>query len=111
MRTITLLIAAVALAACAPEVPDDRGATTTSGDQALPGPSEQGGNTGLAAIEQCDAEDYRHLVGQSVTATSFPTGPGMRVFGVNDIVTQDYVPQRTNVVYDGGQRIVRVYCG
>ena len=64
-----------------------------------------------AAIEMCQADQYRHLVGQSVTATSFPTGPSLRVFGANDIVTQDYIPQRTNVVYDGSQRIVRVYCG
>ncbi len=96
------------LAACEPTVPDDRAAPE---DRALPGPSEDVGGGGLADIELCDAEDYRPLVGSNVDATSFPTGPQLRVFGVNDIVTQDYIPQRTNVVHDTARVIVRVYCG
>lgn len=96
------------LTACAPTAPDDR---VPSGDRALPGPSEEIPGGGLADIELCDAADYRPLVGSDVGATSFPTGPELRVFGVNDIVTQDYIPQRTNVVYDTSRRIIRVYCG
>lgn len=112
MRPIIPLLAALALTACAPTIPDDRSsATSTSGNQNLPGPSEPVGGTGLAAIEMCDAPQYRPLVGQPVSATSFPIGPSLRVFGANDIVTQDYIPQRTNVVYDASNRIVRVYCG
>lgn len=82
-----------------------------SEDRALPGPSEEVGGSGLAAIELCDAPDYRPLVGSSVDATAFSTGPSLRVFGIDDIVTQDYIPQRTNVVHDDARRIVRVYCG
>ncbi len=96
------------LAACAPTAPDDR---FVPGDRALPGPSEEIDGEGLADIELCDAEDYRSLVGSDVGATSFPTGPELRVFGVNDIVTQDYIPQRTNIVFDTSRRIIRVYCG
>ncbi len=96
------------LAACAPTAPDDR---VVEADRALPGPSEEIEGGGLAEIELCDAEDYRPLVGSSVDATSFPTGPQLRVFGANDIVTQDYIPQRTNVVHDNSRTILRVYCG
>jgi hypothetical protein len=112
MRPFIPLLAALAIAACAPAAPDDGGtATTTSGNQNLPGPSEQVGGTGLAAIELCDAPKYRPLVGQPVSAATFPVGPSLRVFGANDIVSQEYIPHRTNVVYDGSNRIVRVYCG
>ena len=108
MRFTILPALILALAACAPATPDDR---VTSEDRALPGPSEEIDGGGLADIELCDAEDYRPLVGSSVDATTFPAGPRLRVFGINDIVTQDYIPQRTNVVYDTSRRIVRVYCG
>jgi len=77
----------------------------------LPGPSEQGGSGELAEQELCDAIDYRILVGTSVDDTAFPVGPRLRVFGANDIVTQDYIPQRTNVVYDASRKVIRVYCG
>ena len=108
MRFTVLPALIVGLGACAPEAPDDRDLPE---DRALPGPSEEIDGGGLADIELCDAEDYRPLVGSDVGATSFPTGPELRVFGVNDIVTQDYIPQRTNVVYDTSRQIIRVYCG
>ena len=108
MRFTILLAALPFLVACAAEAPDDR---TEPEDRALPGPSEEIKGGGLAGIELCNAEEYRPLVGSPVSATSFPEGPSLRVFGVNDIVTQDYVPQRTNVVYGTNGTITRVYCG
>lgn len=66
---------------------------------------------GLADIELCDASDYRPMVGSNIAAATFPAGPRLRVFGEDDIVTQEYIPQRTNVVFDKGGTIVRVYCG
>lgn len=111
MRRSIVILAVMAATACAPTTPDDRDGAVESEIRPLPGPSEQVGGEGLAAIEMCDAEDYRPLVGQNVSSASFPTGPMLRVFGANDIVTQDYVPQRTNVVYDSARIIVRIYCG
>lgn len=105
IRIASLLIL---LAACAPAAPDDR--IEADADRPVPGASE-GGGSGLADIELCDAGSYRDLVGQPVDSTQFPVGPEFRVFGVNDIVTQDYIPQRTNVVYDTSRIITRVYCG
>lgn len=102
------LIAALWLAACAPTAPDDT--VPTDPDRPAPGPSETGGE-GLAEVELCDAEDYRQLIGSAVAATSFPQGPNLRVFSLTDIVTQEYLPSRTNVVYDNSGTIVRVYCG
>ncbi|MEM7720473.1 MAG: I78 family peptidase inhibitor [Pseudomonadota bacterium] len=109
MRYIRPVVIMLFLGACAGSAPEDR---EVPDNQSLPGPSE--GNTGggeLADIELCDAQTYRDLVGSDVDDASFPTAGGPRVFGVNDIVTQDFIPQRTNVVFDTSRRIVRVYCG
>ena len=65
----------------------------------------------LVGVELCDAKDYRPLVGTLVAATTFATGPRLRVFNVDDVVTQEYLPNRTNIVYDNGGKIIRVWCG
>ena len=63
------------------------------------------------ALEQCDAADYRPLIGTPLAEAAIVSGERMRVFGVNDIITQEYLPQRTNVVFDDEGLISRVYCG
>ncbi len=60
---------------------------------------------------QCDEDTYKPLVGQLAGGRQFPVGPRLRVFGTNDIITQELVPQRTNIVVDDSGKIVRVYCG
>ena len=113
MRYTLAAVLIAALAACAATPPDDR----TAGDEgetatrALPGPSERGGSGALAEQELCDAADYRVFVGTKVDDASIQEGPELRVFGANDIVTQDYIPQRTNVVHGPSREILRVYCG
>ncbi|MEM9426014.1 MAG: hypothetical protein AAGA06_04860 [Pseudomonadota bacterium] len=111
--TFAFGVLALLVTACAPTTPDDRVGVgdSVAGTQALPGPSEQGGTGSLADQELCDAASYRILVGSSVDDTNFPVGPRLRVFGMNDIITQDYIPQRTNVVFGGSREIIRVYCG
>lgn len=66
---------------------------------------------GSASLTQCDAEEYSTLIGANISAAVLPSGPTLRAFGENDAVTQDFVPQRTNIVYDSGGVIRRVYCG
>ena len=108
MRFTFFSAALLILTACGGDAPDD---LPPPEDRALPGPSEKIEGGGLADIELCDAAEYRYLVGQPVESAAFPASAELRVFGVNDIVTQDYVPQRTNVVYDETRVIARIYCG
>ena len=98
------LLALLGLVACAP-TPDD----TVPVDAISGG----GGAVDLveAETEECDAESYRSLLGTQVGATSFPASDRLRVFGQSDIVTQEYIPQRTNVVYNVAGQITRVFCG
>lgn len=70
-----------------------------------------GKEPGLADIELCDAEDYRPLIGTNIAAATLPADPMLRAYGVNDIITQEYLPQRTNILYGTDGVIQRVYCG
>ncbi len=102
--------AAVFLTACAPTPPDDRVDERPAAAE-LPTEEQGEGDGGLADIELCEADAYRPLIGTNIAATSLPAGPMLRAFALTDIVTQDYLPQRTNIVYDDGGTITRVYCG
>ena len=63
------------------------------------------------ALEECDAAEYRELVGTNIAATVFPEDPMIRVYGEGDIITQEYIPRRTNIVFDADGNIVQAYCG
>ena len=66
----------------------------------------------LGGVELCEAPEYRPLVGQPVAATTFPAGPKFRVYSDTDVVTQEYLPDRTNVVFSARSgTILRVFCG
>ncbi len=62
-------------------------------------------------LEECDAVGYRQLIGTPVADAFLPSSESLRVFGQTDIVTQEYLPQRTNIVYNAEGLIGRVYCG
>ena len=106
-----LVMAALTLAACTSQ-PNDAAPTETP-RATLPSGATTEGTKGEPAVgtEPCDLAPYRDLVGTDVKATSFPDDPRVRVFNLNDIVTRDYIPQRTNIVHDNAGRITQVYCG
>ncbi|MGI9393129.1 MAG: hypothetical protein ACR2OY_00645 [Boseongicola sp.] len=62
-------------------------------------------------MEQCDASDYRPLIGTPVDEAALSGDPMLRVYGENDIITQEYLPRRTNIVYNSRKVIRNVYCG
>ena len=111
-----LPVSALLLAgACAP-APESAVIVTEEISSASPGAdateAETGtGSAGLADIELCDAADYRPLIGSNIAATTLPAGPRLRAFSVDDIVTQEYIPQRTNIIYQPDGTIIRVECG
>lgn len=106
-RLSSAFLAAILLSACGPvEEPGVARETETPGEVA-----EDGSEPGLGDIELCDAADFRPLIGSGIAEAVIPEDRVHRVFGEDDIVTQEYIPQRTNVVYDTKGRIVRVWCG
>ena len=103
-----MFLASIILAACSPTGETEDADLGDNGDVAEEVVEDEGEPI---VIEQCDAETYRPFIGSSVADAALPDDAGVRVFGENDIVTQEYLPRRTNIVYDGRQIIRAVYCG
>lgn len=111
MRLFQPLLAGVfliALNGCAEEPPIEE-ILVESGEAAPAtgtGPQER-----IPELEECDAAEYRPLIGTPVSAANLPQSDRLRVYGVSDIVTQEYLPQRTNIVVGEDGLIQRVTCG
>ncbi len=93
-----LILACLALSACAPEM------TTL--------PPVGAENVPAAGPDTCGATGLQVLVGQRVELFEGQVRPGpKRILGPNDVATTDFNPKRTNVYIDEGSRIVRFTCG
>lgn len=106
MRLIPIIasgLGLIALVACGAEEPVV--------EEILVEPVNTGPQELIPELEQCDASAYRGLIGAPAAAASLPQSDMLRVYGATDIVTQDYLPQRTNVVVGEDGLIQRVTCG
>jgi hypothetical protein len=80
------------------------------------GPQTPGGAAQLPAPtsnQQCDAPALAYLVGHPRTDIPVPVDPShRRVFCTSCSVTEDYDPQRTNIVFDAKTGLITaVRCG
>jgi len=105
---LRLTAALILLAACSP-TGDIEGTENSNIDEGVEEAND--GEAPPDPIEQCDAVDYRHLIGSPVGSATLPDDPSLRVYGENDIITQEYLPRRTNIVYDARRVVQTVYCG
>jgi hypothetical protein len=66
-----------------------------------------------AAAPQCEAASLQYLIGKPRTEIPVPLEPARRrVYCSSCIVTQDYVPGRTDIVFDSQTGIITgVKCG
>ncbi len=97
------------LAACGgPEIPDS-GAEAQSVGQAEGIVVSADEEPDL--FEECDAQSYRALLGSQIADAQVNEGPELRVYAENDLITQEFLPKRTNIVTDSQGLVVRVYCG
>ena len=108
LMILRLIAALLIVAACSPTGETEEAVVDSIVEGAEVAAEERSAPT---VIEQCDAEDYRTLIDTSVSAATLPEGPMLRVYGENDIITQEYLPRRTNVVYDARKVVRNVYCG
>ena len=61
------------------------------------------------ARDACGASDFAGMMGMPLAALTVPQGA--RVIRPGDMVTQDFVPDRLNVVLDEADRLSRAFCG
>ena len=94
MRLLKIAAGALALTACDP---------VTSASDAPPLPPE--------AEDTCDATDYAGLIGTPAAAVTLPADLPHRIYPEDGIVTQEYRPERLNVVTDGAGTVSRLWCG
>ena len=68
--------------------------------------------TQIETTQACNSSTLQWMIGQpeAVIAGIEIMGP-VRVIGVNQIMTMDHNPTRTNFYLDSGSRITRVTCG
>ena len=71
------------------------------------------GPGGSGAADTCNAREYRDLIGDRVAdlAALSQAAPRVRYVYPGQAVTEDDRPDRLNIVFDGSDRVVRVYCG
>ncbi len=92
-------------AACAP--PADENADEPAQDPAAAGPQTREEAT---AQDTCGAAAYRAMIGTSIAAASFPATPNIRVIMPDSAVTQDFRPDRLNVIVDADGNIAALEC-
>ena len=99
-------ICAITLTACGAEEPPIEEILVEPVEPANSGLEER-----IPELEQCDADLYRPMIGTPAATAALPESDMLRVYGANDIVTQEYLPQRTNVVVGADGLIQQVTCG
>jgi hypothetical protein len=62
------------------------------------------------AQDTCGAAQYSALIGSNFAAVSFPAGANIRIIQPNQPVTQDFSPQRLNVITDANGLITSLEC-
>lgn len=66
---------------------------------------------GGGGADACDAGAYRQLIGVDIDESGLVEGPFLRIIRPGDFVTEDFRPDRANVIVNRGNRIRRAYCG
>lgn len=106
----TLIAAALFSAACTPPATEEQPQTPIADaaqDQAQNMPQNAAEAT---AQDTCGASQYAHLVGTNIAAVTLPADSGIRVVAPDDIVTQDFRPDRINVILDDVGVVLRLEC-
>jgi len=78
-----------------------------------PGSASPGSDAALSRPNQCGAERYRWLIGRNRSEIPVrPAGAAWRVSCTECALTEDYSPQRLNILFNQRtQKVEKVYCG
>lgn len=62
------------------------------------------------AQDTCGAAQYRSLIGQNIAAVTLPSGANIRVIQPDTVVTEDFRPDRLNIIADATGVITALEC-
>jgi hypothetical protein len=62
------------------------------------------------AQDTCGGAQYRSLVGTNFAAVTLPADSGIRIIQPGAAVTEDFRPERINIIVDAGGIITAVEC-
>lgn len=62
------------------------------------------------AQDTCGGSQYSSLVGSNFAAVTLPADSGIRIIQPDSAVTQDFNPQRINIIVDAGGIITSIEC-
>lgn len=104
MRVLLTAVAALALVAC--------GQTTSEAPPTTETPVSAGPQTAAEATAQdtCGASQYQTMIGVNIAAATFPADGNIRIIQPNTPVTEDFSPQRLNVITDANGVITSLEC-
>ncbi|HLK24402.1 MAG TPA: hypothetical protein VKT30_07080 [Caulobacteraceae bacterium] len=107
------LVAASALAQPLSEPAPPAVAPAAAQPLRAPDPPPSPEPTALWAGDACEAKSLAWLVGKPRSEIPVPVNPGLRrVYCSTCLVTQDYVPGRTDIVFDADSGVITaVKCG
>ncbi|WP_019962077.1 I78 family peptidase inhibitor [Woodsholea maritima] len=106
LATSVVVLAGLTLSACAATLGGDNPTQSELVD------TDSDGGSGSDIAMGCGDALYQRLVGQAIMEVHQPSLPRPhRIYGQHDMVTQDYRPERLNIVVDPQDRVHRVYCG
>ncbi|OQW57520.1 MAG: hypothetical protein A4S17_04740 [Proteobacteria bacterium HN_bin10] len=102
MRALLVAVSVLGLVACGP--------TTTATDEPVAeAPTPQTAEEATAQ-DTCGAAQYAGMIGSNIAAVTFPAESGIRIIQPDSIVTEDFRPERLNVIVDANGAITALQC-
>lgn len=105
IRASVFAFALLAAACTPPAAEDEAGLPAPDPVAAAPQTREE-----ATAQDTCGAAQYSAMIGTSIAAASFPATPNIRVIMPDSMVTEDFRPDRLNVIVDAGGNISALEC-
>ena len=104
MRGRSLAATALLIAACTPSGEQPTSETPVA---ATPAPGTAADAT---AQDTCNAGRFRNLIGSNISEATLSENTNTRIVSPDSVVTQDFRPDRLNIIVDAEGRITSLEC-
>ena len=84
--------------------------TPPTAESAAPGDPTPGTAVEATAQDTCNAARFSDLIGSNIDEVTIEQGPDVRVVSPDSMVTQDFRPDRLNILVDEDGQITSLEC-